>query len=86
MVVHVHFKRANTIRNFLVFPKDKDRIMQKSGVIYRFKCAQPNCEEGYVGESARTFGKRFKEQLRAPFPSVTMVAPQVIASVWTISP
>ena len=37
--IWVHFKGQNTIRNFLVAPKDKDKITQKSGVIYMFKCA-----------------------------------------------
>ena len=43
-------------------PKDKDPILKKSGVIYRYKC------EEYIGESARNFAERFKEHLKAPSP------------------
>ena len=47
--IQVHFKEGNTIRNLLLVPKDKDTIAQKSGVIYRFKCPQADCEEEYTG-------------------------------------
>ena len=49
-------------------PKDTDNKLQKSGVIYRFKCAHINCLEEYIGESGRTFDDRLKEHLRAPSP------------------
>ena len=42
--------------------------LQKSGVIYRFKCPHVNCSEKYIGESGRSFGDRLKEHLRAPSP------------------
>ena len=35
--VQVYFKGGNTIRNFLVAPKDQDPIQKNSGVIYRYK-------------------------------------------------
>ena len=35
--IEMHFKGANTIRQLLVHPKDKDNILKKSGVIYRYK-------------------------------------------------
>ena len=41
---------------------------QKSGIIYRFKCNRVDCDEGYIGESSRTYGERFKEHLNAPSP------------------
>ena len=40
----------------------------KSEVIYRYKCDRVECDEEYIGESARTFGKRLKEHLQAPSP------------------
>ena len=49
-------------------PKDKDNKLQKSEVIYKYKCPQINCPEEYIGESGRTFGDRFKEHLKAPSP------------------
>ena len=49
-------------------PKDKDPILKKSGVIYRFKCNRVECDEEYIGESARNFGERYKEHQKAPSP------------------
>ena len=67
--VEMYFKGGNTIRDLLVHPKDKDTILQKSGVIYRFKCGRVDCEEEYIGESGRTFAERFREHMRAPSPT-----------------
>ena len=61
--VQVYFKGGNTIKNLLVAPKDKDPIMKKSGVIYRYKCNRVDCDEEYIGESSRVFGERFKEPI-----------------------
>ena len=47
-------------------PKDKDSLMKKSGVIYRYKCDRVECDEEYIGESSRTFEERFKEHQKAP--------------------
>ena len=49
-------------------PKDKDPMMKKSGVIYRYKCGRVDCDEEYIGESSRTFAERFKEHQKAPSP------------------
>ena len=53
---------------FLILPKDKDHVTNKSGIIYRFKCDRLECDEEYIGETARTFGERLKEHLKAPSP------------------
>ena len=37
-------------------------------VIYRYRCDRVECDEEYIGESARTFTERFKEHLKAPSP------------------
>ena len=66
--IQVHFKSGKTIKDELVAPKDKDHITKKSGIIYRFKCDRLECDEVYMGETARTFGERFKEHLKAPSP------------------
>ena len=41
---------------------------EKSGVIYRYSCDRVECDEEYIGESARTFAERFKEHQKAPSP------------------
>ena len=66
--VQVHFKGGLTINNLLMAPKDKDHILKNSGVIYRYSCDRVECNEEYIGESARTFAERFKEHQKAPFP------------------
>ena len=49
-------------------PKDKDPMLKKSRVIYRYKYDRVECDEEYIGESSRTIGKRFREQQKAPSP------------------
>ena len=66
--IQVHFKSGRTIKEELVAPKDKNHITKKSGVIYRFKCERLGCDEEYIGETSRTFGKRYREHLKAPSP------------------
>ena len=66
--VQVYFKGGNTIKSFLLAPKDQDPILQKSGVIYRYRCGRVDCNKEYIGESSRTFGERFRENQKAPSP------------------
>ena len=54
------------MKNLLVAPKDKDPILRKSEVIYRYKCERVEYDEEYIGESSRTFGERFEEHQKAP--------------------
>ena len=61
--IDMHFKGSNTIRQLLVHPKDKDDILKKSGVIYRYRCDRVDCGEEYIGESGRTFAEKFREHL-----------------------
>ena len=49
-------------------PKIKIISPKKSGVIYRYKCDMLECNEEYIGETARLFWERFKEHLKAPSP------------------
>ena len=51
-----------------MFPKDKEEMKKKSNIIYWYKCGRTECDEEYIGESARTFDERFKEHLKAPSP------------------
>ena len=66
--IQVHCKGGHTIKNLLMAPKDKDHILNKSGIIYRYKCYRVECDEEYIGESARTFSERLKEHLKPPSP------------------
>ena len=66
--IDVHLKGGQTIKDHLMSPKDKDPINKKSGVIYRFKCDRVDCDDEYIGESARNFEERLKEHLKAPSP------------------
>ena len=58
--IDVHLKGGHTIKDLLMAPKDKDTILKKSGVIYRYKCDRVDCDDEYIGESARNFEERFK--------------------------
>ena len=64
--IQVHFKSGKTIKDELVAPKDEDHITKKSGIIYKYKSDRLQCDEEYIGETARTFWERFKEHLKAP--------------------
>ena len=66
--VEMHFKGNYTINDLLMHPKDKDNILQKSEVVYRFRCARVDCDEEYIGELGRTFAERFREHMQAPSP------------------
>ena len=47
--IQVHCKGGHTIKNLLMAPKDKDHILNKSGIIYRYKCHRVECDEEYIG-------------------------------------
>ena len=66
--IHVYFKGVKAIKDLLVAPKDKEHITKKSGIICRYKCDRLECDEEYIGESARMFPERFREHLKAPSP------------------
>ena len=64
--IEMYFKGGNTIKDLLMHPKDRYNILQKSGVIYRYKCGRVDCEDEYIGESGRTFVERFRDHMRVP--------------------
>ena len=66
--VQVHFKGGDILKNLLMFPEDKEDRTKQSNIIYWFKCGRTECDEEYIGESARTFEERYKEHLKAPSP------------------
>ena len=82
--VQVYFKAGNNIKNLLMAPKDKDPMLKKSGVIYRYKCDRVECDEEYIGESSRTFGDRFKEPQKPHPPYMTIITSLVTKSAQII--
>ena len=64
--IQTHFKDGRTIKNLLVSPKDKDPMVNQSGAIYWYQCGDLGCDDEYIGETSRTFGKRYKEHLKPP--------------------
>ena len=66
--IEVHLKGGHTIRNLLMNPKDRDPMLKRSGIIHSFRCNKVECDEEYIGESARTFGERYKEHQKSPSP------------------
>ena len=66
--IEMYFKGGNTIKDLLMCPKDRDNILQKKGVIYRYKWGRVDGEDEYIVESDRTFAERFREHMRAPSP------------------
>ena len=57
--VAIYHKPINTLRQMLVHPKDKTNKEQKTGVVYKIDCI--TCKGTYIGETARTLGKRLDE-------------------------
>ena len=64
--IHIYLRGGKIMKDLLVAPKDKDSITRESSIIYRCKCDRLECDDKYIGESARTFGERFREHLKAP--------------------
>ena len=66
--VEMFFKGGSTIKDLLIHLKERDTILQKSGVIYRFRCGKVDFDEEYIGESGRMFVERFRECMKASSP------------------
>ena len=56
MGTQVHFKGNNTVKDLLVAPKGRDSIVNKGGVIYRYKCDHPGSTMEYIGEMVEILG------------------------------
>ena len=57
--VSVSFKPHQTLRQLLVSPKDKAKVEEQTGAVYRIPCA--GCDQVYIGETKRSIGGRLKE-------------------------
>ena len=64
--IQTHFKGDRTIKSLLVFPQEKDPMVNQSGAIYWYQCGDLGCDDEYIGETSRTIGERYKEHLKAP--------------------
>ena len=64
----MNFKGGKTITELMVTQKDKDTILQKNQLKYRYKFGRVDCKE-YIGEYGRTFAECFKEHLKANSPT-----------------
>ena len=62
------------IKDIPVSPKAKDPIQHKSYIIYWYRCDIVDSNEEYIGESAITFGERYKE----PSPYIPKETPLTI--------
>ena len=57
--IPTYCKPTTTLRQLLVKPKDQTPKEKQCSVIYNIQCN--SCQAEYIGETARTLGKRFKE-------------------------
>lgn len=60
--IMVHLKPYNTLRSYLVHPKDKVELTERVGLVYYIQCR--GCNASYVGETERNLQKRIKEHHR----------------------
>ena len=56
------YKPHTTLRNLLVHPKDKIAPLDTCGCVYEIGCS--NCNQVYIGETARKFSKRLDEHVK----------------------
>ena len=66
--IETHFKGGSTIKSLLVSLKDKDLMVNQSGATYWYQCGNLYCDDEYIGETSRTFGEGYKEDLKEPSP------------------
>ena len=66
--IQSHFKGGSTIKNLLVSPKDKGPMFNQKCAIYWYQCGDLGCDDEYIGETSRTFGERYKGNLKEPSP------------------
>ena len=43
-------------------------MKKQCNITYWYRCGRTECDDEYIGESARTFEERFQEHLKAPSP------------------
>ena len=83
--MEMYFKGGTTIKDLLVHPKDKDTILQKSGVIYRYKCGSVDCEKEYMGSQAEHLQKKVQRTYEGSITHMWSLQHLVMNCLWTIS-
>ena len=69
--IGTYFKPYNTLSSNLVRPKDPTPPERQCGVVYQLKCK--DCDESYIGETARSLKKRIAEHKRMSGTNITAV-------------
>ena len=78
------FKPHQTLRQLLVTPKDKAKVQEQPGVVYRIPCEE--CNKVYVGETKRTLGERSEEHTANIANNLSAVAEkQITSQIWITS-
>ena len=54
----------------LMSPKDKDPNQKQSGVIFSYHCDRVDCDEEYIGEPSRTFGRKVQGTPETPLSHI----------------
>ena len=76
MMMHMHFllrpiqplKPANTLKNSLVHPKDKQEISRQSNVVYEICCNQNfACQDAYIDETSQPLQHNLKQHCRSSY-------------------
>jgi hypothetical protein len=81
--VHAYHKPVNTIRSFLVHPKDKTPDSKKCGSVYKVSC--PKCTDTYIGETIRTLDTRIGEHRKTKGQDITAVGEHTMNTKHTIT-
>ena len=66
-----YHKSFDTLRSSLVNPKDKSKKEKQCGVVHSVKCS--DCDQKYIGETARMLGTRFQEHTDGKHPNSAIV-------------
>ncbi len=63
--VNTSMKPSNTLRQALVHPKDPVPKDKRSDIVYGIQCADPDCQEAYIGETQQPLKKRMYQHRRS---------------------
>ena len=72
-------------KNMLVSPKNKDPMEHKYVIIYWYRCQELDCDDEYIGHSARTFDERFKHMSKHLHPYITSIPALATPQPWNTS-
>ena len=70
--VSVSLKPHQTLHQLLVSAKDKAKIEDQTGAVYRIPCA--GCDKVYIGETKRLIGERLKEHTAKVANNLSVIA------------